>query len=105
AIALFRRRLDLDATPLSARVRLVSNSRHTLFVNGTAILRGPIRSSPREAFYDEVDISENLVAGANCIAVLVRHYGSSTSWWAPPPLTGPGAGGGLLLEAEISTPH
>ena len=100
---LFRREFSLAAPARTAQVRLVSNSRHILYVNGHEVLRGPIRSSARELFHDLVDISHHLVVGVNCIAVLVRYYGFPTSWWEPTPVIGPGATGGLVLEAEFDT--
>lgn len=100
---LFRREFSLNDPAQTARVRLASNSRHILYVNGHEVLRGPIRSSARELFHDLVDVSGYLVVGVNCIAVLVRYYGFPTSWWEPTPITGPGAAGGLVLEAEFDT--
>ncbi|GAA3731291.1 hypothetical protein GCM10022239_04870 [Leifsonia bigeumensis] len=102
---LFRREFSLNDLAQTARVRVASNSRHILYVNGHEVLRGPIRSSARELFHDLVDISEYLVIGVNCIAVLVRYYGFPTSWWEPTPMTGPGAAGGLVLEAQFDTGH
>ena len=100
---LFRREFTLASPPRRARIRLVSNSRHILFVNGHETRRGPIRSRAGEIFYDAVDVEDQLVAGENCLAVLVRYYGSATAWWEPTPLTGPGGAGGLVLEAAIDT--
>lgn len=100
-VLLFRREFRLPTRPVTALLRLTSNSRHILHVNGREVLRGPIRSSARHIHFDTLDISEHLVAGMNCIAVLVRHYGFATPWWEPAPLTGPGGIGGLALEAEI----
>lgn len=99
---LFRREFLLNTPVRTARVRLTSNSRHILYVNGCEVLRGPIRSHARQLFFDTVDISEYLVEGINCLAVLVRYYGFATAWWEPTPLTGPGGGGGLVLEAETT---
>ncbi|MCC6270461.1 MAG: alpha-L-rhamnosidase N-terminal domain-containing protein [Microbacteriaceae bacterium] len=98
---MFRREFSLDKRPTSARLRITSNSRHILFVNGRELLRGPIRSRARQLFYDSIDIGNDLVEGLNCIAVLVRHYGFATAWWEQTPLSGPGGGGGLVLEAEV----
>lgn len=100
---LFRREFTLESSPPEASLRLVSNSRHILFVNGREIRRGPIRSGARQVFYDTVDLKDLLVAGRNCLAVLVRYYGSATASWEPTPLTGPGGAGGLVLEADIVT--
>ena len=98
---MFRREFTLESPVESARIRITSNSRHILFVNGREVLRGPIRSRARQLFYDVVDISDHLVVGENCIAAFVRYYGFATAWWEPTPLTGPGGSGGLVLEAEF----
>ena len=100
---MFRREFTLETRAESARLRVTSNSRHILFVNGREVLRGPIRSRARQLHYDSTDISGDLVVGANCIAVLVRHYGFDTAWWESVPLTGPGGAGGLILETEVDT--
>ncbi len=101
AIVMFRREFTLDAKAKSALLRVASNSRHFVYVNGREVLRGPIRSQARKLFYDILDISGDLVVGKNCLAVLVRRYGFATAWWEPTPLTGPGGAGGLVCEAEI----
>ncbi len=98
---LFRREFTLTALPEFARLRVTSNSRHIVYVNGRGAVRGPIRSHARQLFFDDIDISDLLVLGSNCIAVLVRYYGFATAWWTPTPLTGPGGGGGLVLETQL----
>lgn len=98
---LFRREFSLAVLPETARLRITSNSRHNLFVNGREVLRGPIRSPAHEIHFDHLDIRDYLVVGSNCIAVLVRYYGFGTSWWEPTPLTGAAGAGALVLEASV----
>lgn len=103
AKVLFRREFTLAPGVRSARLRVTSNSRHIVYVNGRDVLRGPIRSRAHRVFFDAIDITDHLVEGPNCIAVLVRYYGFATAWWEPTPLTGPGGGGGLLLELAFAS--
>ncbi|MEO7372422.1 MAG: alpha-L-rhamnosidase N-terminal domain-containing protein [Terrimesophilobacter sp.] len=98
---LFRRQFPLTEIPAVASVRITSNSRHILFVNGHEVLRGPIRSSARRLYYDHTDIRSYVRKGNNTFAVLVRYYGFATSWWEPTPMTGAAGAGGFLLEALL----
>ena len=63
------------------------DGRYVLTVNGTEAARGPVRSDPRRARYDVVDLTGLLRAGANVLAVTARHFGEATSWWTPVPPT------------------
>jgi alpha-L-rhamnosidase len=58
--SLFRRVFDVDDVPQGAPLRLSADSRYVLWVNGTEVGRGPIRSQPRRLRYDEYDIAEHL---------------------------------------------
>ncbi|MDQ1914624.1 family 78 glycoside hydrolase catalytic domain [Paenibacillus sp. GD4] len=77
-----------------ARIRITADSRYVLYVNGTLIGRGPVRSWPFELPYDEFEIGHLLTAGEdNTIAVMVMHYGAPTFQY----LRGRG---GLLAQVE-----
>ena len=82
-VALLRRSITLVGRPPSAPARLWVDGRYLLCVNGTEVARGPVRSDPRRAHYDVVDLAGHLVAGENVIAITARHYGTPTSWWTP----------------------
>ncbi|PYI53607.1 family 78 glycoside hydrolase catalytic domain [Paenibacillus flagellatus] len=83
--------------PDEARLRLTADSRYVLYVNGTQVGRGPVRSWPFELAYDEYDVGHLLVPGAdNTIAVLVMHFGVSTFYY----LRGRG---GLIAELALGT--
>ncbi|MFK7695788.1 family 78 glycoside hydrolase catalytic domain [Paenibacillus sp. HJGM_3] len=78
----------------SASVRITADSRYVLYVNGTLVGRGPVRSWPFELRYDEYEIGHLLRPGDdNVIAVLVMHYGVSTFQY----LRGRG---GLLVQVD-----
>src|SRR5687768_10125140 len=82
----FRRALELDAVPAPAPARFSSIARHTLFVNGVEVARGPVRSSPRRQPYDVVDLAPHLRAGTNTVAALAWMYEDPMPWWQPPPM-------------------
>lgn len=91
----FRKTFEVpkEGTP-SASIRITADSRYVLFVNGTQLGRGPVRSWPFELSYDTYEIGHLLKAGQkNTISVLVMHFGVSTFYY----LRGIG---GLLLELE-----
>lgn len=77
-----------------AMLHITADSRYVLFVNGEQVGRGPVRSWPKEQFYDSYDIYGQLRPGVrNTIAVLVLHFGVSNFYY----LRGRG---GLIAEIE-----
>ena len=98
-VALFRRELGLGRVPARVPCRVWADGRYLLSVNGTEVARGPVRSDPRRAHYDVVDLAPALRPGVNVLAVVARHYGRATSWWVPVPPTYSLGGGCLVLEA------
>jgi hypothetical protein len=100
-VALFRRELELDTDPERAVCRLWVDGRYVLAVNGVELARGPVRSDPRRARYDVVDLTGLLGAGTNVIAVTARHFGEATSWWTPVPPTYSLGAGCLVFEAAV----
>lgn len=100
-VALFRRVLELDAEPTRAVCRLWVDGRYVLVVNGTEVARGPVRSDPRRAHYDVVDLTGVLQSGTNVLAVTARRFGEATSWWTPVPPTYSLGAGCLVFEAAV----
>ena len=100
-VALFRRELELSTDPVRASCRLWVDGRYVLRVNGVELARGPVRSDPRQARYDVVDLTQVLHAGANVIAVTARHFGLATSWWTPVPPSYSLGAGSLVFEASV----
>ncbi len=75
---MFRKDFTLQTECEAAIVRIFADMRYILYVNGTEVSTGPARSDPRWQYYDELDISERLHGGTNCIAVLVLYHGYGT---------------------------
>lgn len=100
-VVLFRRALHLDAVPSRVPARIWADGRYVLRVNGEECGRGPVRSDPRRAHYDVVELGDSLRVGPNAITVLARYFGSSTSWWTPVPPTYSLGAGSLVFEALV----
>ena len=99
---LFRKMVLLDAVPGCVPARITADSRYALFVNGTEVSRGPIRSQPRRMHYDLFDLAPFLQSGENVLAVYVKYYGIPKSFWQPaaPNMT-LGKSGVLVFEADF----
>lgn len=79
AYVAFRRTFDLASdSPAAARLRITADARYEVYVNGTWVGHGPVRSWPSPWPVDEYDVRHLLKPGRNAIAVLVTHYGMST---------------------------
>jgi alpha-L-rhamnosidase len=100
-VGLFRRVVRLDAVPDRVPARLWADGRYVLWVNGVEVARGPVRSDPRAAHYDVVDLAEHLTVGTNVVAITARHFGAATSWWTPVPATYSLGAGSVLFEALL----
>ena len=100
-IALLRRELTLDTVPAEAPCRIWVDGRYVLRVNGHEVARGPVRSDPRRAHYDIVDIAAHLEEGTNCIAIIARHFGEETSWWTPVSPTYSLGAGSVVFELKV----
>lgn len=78
----------------AVKLHITADSRYVLYVNGQFVGRGPVRSWPKEQFYDTYDIGHLLVPGArNTVAALVLHFGVANFYY----LRGRG---GLIAEIE-----
>ncbi|WP_129669893.1 family 78 glycoside hydrolase catalytic domain [Phytoactinopolyspora endophytica] len=96
----FRREFELTAVPVELPIRVSADSRYVLWVNGTELGRGPIRSQPYRWTYDEYDLAPALGPGTNVIAVLVTYYGADNAFWQRARVTdGLGADACLILDA------
>lgn len=80
---LFATDVELAVAPGQALIRLTADSRYVLFVNGTEVGRGPVRSQPRRLQYDVHDLGPYLRTGSNTILALVTYYGHANSFWFP----------------------
>jgi alpha-L-rhamnosidase len=102
---LLRHQFHLAAPAHAAPIKITCDGRYQLFVNGTRIGRGPVRSQAMALKYDSYDIARALVPGDNVISVIVHCFGVDTAWyemvrgmWQPT-----FGDGGLWLEGEISS--
>ncbi|GIT78518.1 hypothetical protein LLS1_01870 [Leifsonia sp. LS1] len=98
---LFRRTLQLDTAPRTARLRITADSDYRLFVNGRELGSGPIRHAPRRIEYDEYRLDGALVAGENAVAVIGRFRGFPSPWWEPSPTSYTLGGGSLAAEIAL----
>jgi alpha-L-rhamnosidase len=101
SIGLFRRTFRLDSVPPSLPARIWADGRYVLCVNGNEVARGPVRSDPRMAHYDVVDLAGFVRVGDNVITITARHFGAATSWWMPVPATYTLGAGSVLFEALV----
>ena len=100
-VAMFRRELVLDSVPPAVPARIWADGRYILRVNGAEVARGPVRSDPRAAHYDVVDLAPFMEPGANVISIIARHFGTATSWWMPAPPTYSMGAGSVVFEALV----
>jgi hypothetical protein len=94
----FRKEVILKKSPKKASARIAVDSKYWLWINGEQVIfegqlkRGP---TPRDTYYDEVDLLPYLKKGDNTIALLVWYFGkhgfSHKSSGMP----------GLIFDAEI----
>lgn len=74
----FQKTQRLDKRPHKAHARIAADSKYWLWVNGRRVViegnvkRGP---TPRDTYYDDVDLAPYLVKGNNVISILVWYYG------------------------------
>ncbi|WP_159501741.1 hypothetical protein [Microbacterium sp. 18062] len=102
----FRREIELDSVPGTLPVRITADARYVLWVNGSEIGRGPVRSQPARWTYDEHDIAPALRRGRNAIAVLVTYYGEDNAFWQRARVTaGLGSRACLLVDAGEAWPE
>ncbi|MGO8872715.1 MAG: family 78 glycoside hydrolase catalytic domain [Acidimicrobiales bacterium] len=99
AVSLLRREVEVADIPERVPCRIWADGRYLLRVNGLEAARGPVRSDPRQAHYDVVDLAPLLRRGANVLAVTARHFGKATSWWVPVAPTYSLGAGSVVLEA------
>lgn len=74
----FRRNVTLDAVPESVEALVAADSKYWIWVNGKLIVfegglkRGP---SPRDSYFDKLELAPFLRRGTNQLAILVWHFG------------------------------
>lgn len=104
--AYFRHSFSLEERA-NLKILISANSRYRLWVNGTGIQSGPCRSDRYRHFYEEIDLSENLIIGENVIAaqvLLCDHSYIRAQYSAHAPLTSVASlpsGHRLAVEGQI----
>lgn len=102
-VLLIRRDFELDDVPEEAYLRIASDSRHLVHINGVLVAAGPQRSQPRRLIGDLIEITSHLRAGSNSLAIEVTYYGSPNALWMPARGSGElGTGAALLCEVRTS---
>jgi hypothetical protein len=74
----YRKQFSLAQKPTQALARIAVDSKYWLWVNGKlAIYEGSLKRgpTPRDTYFDEVDLAPFLQTGNNTIAVLAWHWG------------------------------
>lgn len=94
---LFRRAIQLGASPTRATGWILADSRYRLFVNGTRAQWGPAPSDPRWVEVDPLDLTKMLHEGENVIGAEVLYYGQGDGTW---PIGKPG----FIFSLEIEGP-
>jgi alpha-L-rhamnosidase len=94
----YRTEIDCGPLPKKVEARISCDSKYWLWINGKAVIfegqlkRGP---TPRDTYYDRVDITKHLVEGRNTIAVLMWYFGK-------PAFSHHSSGtAGLVFEADL----
>lgn len=75
--AAFRRTFVLDAVPQKPTLAIAADSEFSLFVNGKCLTGSQFADFPTEKTSTTFDLSGQLVAGRNVIAVLVHYIGEN----------------------------
>lgn len=102
-VLLFRREFDLDDLPAEAYLRIASDSRHLVYLNGDLVAYGPLRAQPRRLTGDLTDVMSHLRHGRNTLAVEVTYYGSPNALWMPAQGSGElGTRAALICELHTS---
>ncbi|MBE6564120.1 MAG: alpha-L-rhamnosidase [Ruminococcaceae bacterium] len=77
---LFRKKVTLPAFS-RAVLNISADDHYKLYINGRFVTEGPAASYPNHYFYNELDVSEYLTEGENCIAVHTYYQGLINHVW------------------------
>lgn len=80
--------------PIRGRLRITADSFYRVSINGRWVNDGPARSWPEHYQFDDLDVTPNLVDGANEIQVVARYYGVGDFHRVPQQA-------GLLAQLEV----
>lgn len=105
SFAQFRKTFQLASVPKRAPLFITADQQYQLYINGRFVARGPARGFQSHWPYDEIDVAEYLVRGANLIAVRAYHSGRSSFQYVSQGVAGLLVGarfGKLLLVSDAS---
>lgn len=71
---LFRKEIQLDQTFEQYQVDISADSKYIVYINGTAVSRGPCKADRYRQYFYTVDIAPYLKQGANVLAAAVIHF-------------------------------
>jgi alpha-L-rhamnosidase len=91
-----RKRFVLNSPADKAKVFITADNIYELYINGTLVNRGPVRSHPRNQSYDILEVSSLLKEGDNVMVIRALHHGSYGTYNLPPRP-------GLLVQMEIQS--
>ncbi len=77
-LVFFQKSVMLEETPITANLYLYADSRYALYVNGTYVNFGPVRSFHEHPYYDSYDLAPLLRKGENCLVVKALNNGLET---------------------------
>ncbi len=80
----------------AATLAITADTRYRVWINGTWVEDGPVRSYPRHYRYDVIDVGALLHPGRNVIAVVARFFGPTTFHVIPQEA-------GLLAQLAVTT--
>jgi len=94
---LFRREIQIDAAPVTAKGWITADSRYRLTVNGQRVQWGPPPCDPRFQDADPLDLAPYLSVGKNVIGVEVCYFGEGDGTW---PMGSPG----FIFKLDVTHP-
>ena len=74
AVRYMRKRFHVDDQPETLLVHVSADSRYRLWLNGRPIGRGPLKGTPRHAFYESYDLAPGLVPGLARCMISAGHF-------------------------------
>jgi len=98
-----RRSFELTSRPTSLPARASCDSRYRLFLNGSPLGRGPVRSEPEFLGWDEYDLAPHLMVGRNVLVAFCRYYGHAGPWWLPAAPLGTLGRGSFCFETALGS--
>lgn len=78
---LFRKTFSVDHAVMSAKLRISADDYYKLYINGRFVAQGPAPSYHFQYNFNEIDVTDFLTVGENCIAVHTLYQGLINRVW------------------------